>query len=188
MLVAIISYATQHPIKIAKYVVSLHYTRLTQPNWWTRIEPYGIYLGAIPLESEGHGNKIMALGVHSILCVVEDFELDDWILTTPVKHSKWRDAGLEVKHIKAVDFNPLTREEIRAGIAFITVEIEKGHTLYVHCKAGRGRSATIVVGFLMEKEQLSLDEAISHVKKQRPEINLNAYQRQALLEYTTTFQ
>lgn len=187
-LVIAISYVTLpsgNPIKIGKYVISLHYTRFTQTNWWTRIEPYNIYLGAIPLASEGHTAKIIALGVDAILSVLEDFELQKWPLTVPVSHATWREAGLRVDHIKAVDFSPLTTEEIKAGIAVIDREYENGQTIYVHCKAGRGRSAAIVVAFLMEKEQISLDDAISRVKAQRPEINLNSYQVQALIDYTT---
>ena len=188
LLLVIISYfalSSQH-IKIVKYVLSLQYTKLTQRNWWNKIEPYNIYLGAIPLDSVGHGDKIIDMGVHSILCLLEDFELDERILDVPVQHARWREAGLCVRHIKAVDFNPLKREEIKAGIAFLVQESEMGHTVYVHCKAGRGRSATIVVGFLMETENLTLEGAIDVVKYYRPEINLNTYQRQALIEYAAS--
>lgn len=174
---------SSHHIKIAKYVISLHYTKLTQPNWWTKIEPYNIYLGAIPLDNERHAEKIIAMGVTSILSILEDFEMEEWILTMPVQHTKWIEAGIHVKHIKAVDFSPLTREEIKEGITFLVQESEEGHTIYVHCKAGRGRSAAIVVGFLVEKERLSLHDAISRVKAQRPEINLNKYQIQALTDF-----
>lgn len=169
--------------KIAKYEISLYYTKLTQPNWWTKIEPYNIYLGALPLENEGHRNKIVSLGVNAILAMVEDFELEEGFLNTPVKHEQWKEVGLDVEHIKAIDFNPLKREEIGAGVAFLYTAYRKGQCVYVHCKAGRGRSATILVAFLMEHEHLSLNDAISRLKDQRPEINLNVYQQRALTSY-----
>lgn len=179
------SNCTQKIIKIAKYEISLYYTKLTQPNWWTKIEPYDIYLGALPLENEGHKDKIISMGVNSILAIVEDFELEEGFFNIPVKHEQWKEAGLNVEHIRAIDFNPLKRQEIEAGIAFLYSEYRKRHIVYVHCKAGRGRSATILVAFLMEHEHLSLYEAISRLKDQRPEINLNTYQQQALAYYYT---
>jgi atypical dual specificity phosphatase len=180
---AISSNYTEKIIKIAKYEFSLYYTKMTQKNWWTKIEPYNIYLGALPLESEGHKDKIVSLGVNSILSMVEDFELEEGFLNIPVKHKQWKEAGLDIKHIKAIDFNPLKKEEIEAGIAFLYSEHRKGHCVYVHCKAGRGRSATILVAFLMEHENISLYESICRLKDQRPEINLNTYQQQALIHY-----
>ena len=46
------------------------------------------------------------------------------------------EAGLDVHHIKAIDFNPLKREEIEAGVAFLYAEYRQGRGIYVHCKAG----------------------------------------------------
>ncbi|XP_076326866.1 dual specificity protein phosphatase 19-like [Tachypleus tridentatus] len=53
----------------------------------------------------------------------------------------------------------------------------------VHCNAGVSRSATIVVGYLMNREILSLDEAISKVKHVRPFIRPNDGFMQQLIEY-----
>ena len=136
LLVAISCVISPHCIKIAKYEISLYYTKLTQANWWTKIEPYNIYLGALPLENEGHRDKIVSLGVNSILAMVEDFELAEGFLNTPVRHEQWEEAGLDVHHIKAIDFNPLKREEIEAGVAFLYAEYRQGRGIYVHCKAG----------------------------------------------------
>lgn len=177
--------STEKIIKIAKYEASLYYTKMTQPNWWTKIEPYDLYLGGLPLQNEGHKHQILSLGVHSILSFVEDFELEEGFLNTPVKHEEWNQAGLYVEHIKAIDFSPLKKEEIKSGVSFLAHSLFRGHSVYVHCKAGRGRSATIVVAFLIESEHLSIDAAIARLKEQRPEINLNAYQRQALIDYYT---
>lgn len=169
--------------KKVKYEVSLGYTKMGQNDWWTKIEPYNIYLGALPLKNEGHLEKIAELGVTGILCMVEDFELEAGWVNVPVTPQDWEKIGINVEHIQAVDFNPLTRSEIERGVAYLAVMLEQGHIVYVHCKAGRGRSATIVVAYLMQYQLLSFDEALSFVKDQRPQINLNSYQRQAVIDY-----
>ena len=113
--------------------------------------------------------KIKQLGVTKVLSLVEDFELEDGWVNKPVKTSDWRLAGLEVKHIKAEDYLPLKPEEITEGVAYLAQALEEGHTVYVHCKAGRGRSATIVIAYLMQYQGITLDEAIAFVKELRPQ-------------------
>jgi hypothetical protein len=100
-----------------------------------------------------------------------------------VKQNDWQENGIVVKHIKAVDFLPLKREEIEEGVAYLSEMLADGNTVYVHCKAGRGRSATIVIVYLMQSQGLTFQEAHDFVKEQRPQINLNKQQRQAIFDY-----
>ena len=166
-----------------KYESSLVYTQFTSTGWWTKIEPYNLYLGALPLKNKGHLDQILELGVTRVLSLVEDFELEDGWLNRPVKSQDWIDRSLEVKHIPAEDFLPVKAHEIAEGIEYLAQMLDEGHTVYVHCKAGRGRSATIVIAYLMQYQGISLEEAIAFVKEQRPQINLNPSQRQAILDY-----
>ena len=170
-------------VKKFKYEGSLLYTHWTSNAWWTKIEPYPIYLGALPLKSEGHLQPIIDLGVTRVLSVVEDFEFEDGWLNKPVKIADWTARNIQVHHIPAVDFAPLTNAEIQEGVQYLADMIREGHTVYVHCKAGRGRSATIVIAYLMQYQGISLNEAIAFVKDQRPQINLNPEQRGAIVKY-----
>ncbi|XP_013784671.2 dual specificity protein phosphatase 19-like isoform X2 [Limulus polyphemus] len=65
---------------------------------------------------------------------------------------------------------------------FIDSGRQEGGVL-VHCNAGVSRSATIVVGYLMNREKLSLDEALSKVISVRPFIRPNDGFMQQLIEY-----
>eukprot|EP00347_Sterkiella_histriomuscorum_P019183 403342619 len=53
---------------------------------------------------------------------------------------------------------------------FIDYDIDQGRNVLVHCAAGVSRSATIVISYLMYKNQLTLDQAFEHVKECRPAI------------------
>jgi atypical dual specificity phosphatase len=173
--------------KKMKYEVSLKYTdmdgQLRGNAWWTKLTPYNIYLGALPLKSKGHLQEIADLGVTQVLAVVEDFELDVGYFNTPITSTDWNELGIGFTQIPAVDFEALTSEQIKNGVAELARMIEAGDTVYVHCKAGKGRSATIVIAYLMEHHMLSFDEAFSFVQNLRPQINLNSYQRQAIFDY-----
>jgi protein-tyrosine phosphatase len=46
-------------------------------------------------------------------------------------------------------------------------------TFFVHCKAGKSRSATVVIAYLVLHESMSLSEAYNYVRRIRPEVNPN---------------
>lgn len=53
-------------------------------------------------------------------------------------------------------------------------------TVYVHCKAGRTRSATLVGCYLMLKNKWSPEQAVDHMRNCRPHILLHKAQWEAL--------
>lgn len=170
--------------KKLKYEASLAYTKFSAgDSWWNKIAPFNIYLGALPLENKGHLKSILDLGVTHVLSMVEDFEVEDGWFNTPVTQQTWKEHGIDVKHIQAVDFLPLNADQLEEGIEYLANALEQGKTVYVHCKAGRGRSASVVIGFLMQYQNLSFTEAFALVKEQRPQIHLNNQQRQAIESY-----
>lgn len=66
-----------------------------------------------------------------------------------------------------------------AAIAFIKAGIASGGSVLVHCHAGVSRSATCVIAFLMQENQMSFEEAFSFASRQRPVIFPNmGFQRQ----------
>lgn len=165
------------------YEVSLQYTKYSCTNWWSKIGGLNLYLGAIPLKNMGHFEALKALGITHVISVLEDFEMADGWVNSPVKHSDWNEKGITTKHIPAADFYGLKKEEIEEGVKDLHEALERGESVYIHCKAGRGRSATIVVAYLMQHHGHTLEGALELVKECRPDINLNADQQQAIKNY-----
>ncbi|KAK4478022.1 hypothetical protein RD792_017287 [Penstemon davidsonii] len=58
--------------------------------------------------------------------------------------------------------------------AFIDEARTTGGAVLVHCFAGRSRSVTIIVAYLMFKNGMSLSEAMEHVKGKRPVVSPNS--------------
>jgi len=71
-------------------------------------------------------------------------------------------------------------------ILFIKLENERkknsNAVFYVHCKAGKSRSATVVIAYLMKVEHWSLNKAYTYLKDLRPNISPNLGFMSALLE------
>ena len=57
--------------------------------------------------------------------------------------------------------------------------------VFVHCRMGKSRSAAFVIGYLMSRLNLSLDNAYKHVKNRRVTINPNHFMPQ-LSQYEKT--
>jgi predicted protein tyrosine phosphatase len=58
--------------------------------------------------------------------------------------------------------------------SFIEDGMQNGGCVLVHCLAGISRSPAIVIGYLMYKDGLTLDEAYNIVKEKRPLIGPNS--------------
>jgi atypical dual specificity phosphatase len=168
-------------IKQLKYDVSLQYTKMTQSPWWNRIEPTAHYLGAQPQADLNHSALIKELGINSILMIVEEFEELGGLFHTPVQRCEWGD--LTVKTIRARDFRALRFTEIDEGVRFLYNETFHNRSVYVHCKAGRGRSAAILWTYMTLVYDMDPFDALVLLTEQRPAINLNQYQRDVVLEF-----
>ena len=54
-------------------------------------------------------------------------------------------------HLPTVDRQAPSHQQVCEGVAWILEEAQSGKgTVYVHCKAGRARSATLVAAYLIE--------------------------------------
>ncbi|XP_005104719.1 dual specificity protein phosphatase 12 [Aplysia californica] len=69
------------------------------------------------------------------------------------------------------------------GLTFIDKARKNGGIVLVHCQAGRSRSATIVIAYLMYKLNLSFKEARDKVRECRPVIRPNKGFKEQLLRF-----
>ena len=58
-----------------------------------------------------------------------------------------------------------------------------GKTTYVHCKAGRGRSTTIVLCYMVEYKHMTPAAALEYVRSRRPRVLLAPSQWKAVQNY-----
>ncbi|CAH1257956.1 PTPMT1 [Branchiostoma lanceolatum] len=100
---------------------------------------------------------------------------------------EWSRAGVEQLHLSTIDLTGVpTHEHLKLGVLFLLRHQEQGNTVYVHCKAGRRRSATLVACYLMQVHGWTPEEAHLFIKDKRPHITLARGQFQALDRYYTT--
>ena len=139
-------------------------------SWWNEITP-NIVLGAIPLAEQA--DALRDSGITAQLTMLEECE------TEPGLIRMW-DCPNHHETIHAPDFRGVPAEMIERGVEWVRRQVEAGGKVYIHCKAGRGRSATIVVAYLMRYHGMNFAQAYAFVRERRPQINLNQNQQRAI--------
>lgn len=148
--------------------------------YYNKIEE-GIYLGAIPLKNFGHDQEITALGVKAVLAVVESYELEQkTFISEAVQRQDWEKNHITFKQISAVDLGSISAVNLHTAADFIN---QHKTGIYIHCKAGRGRSVMCLIAYLMKHKKMTCTAAIAFTKQKRPAMNLQPHQHQQLIDF-----
>ena len=112
--------------------------------------------GAIPLKSnstsggQGRLDSIpndlpTKFNVGGVVSVNQEFER-----VVTLSYDEWQAKDVELLKVDCADFNfAPSREDLIKAANFMDSKILDGKSVYVHCKAGRTRSATIVAAYLI---------------------------------------
>lgn len=168
----------RYEITLIKNIIGYH---LNYYQWWNSITDK-IYLGAIPLENWKHHEKLKKLGITHFVSFVEDFEFEGSLFSSPVKYNK---GSSNVKFFPTADFGGCSLDIVNQALNWIKVAIAQGGKCYIHCKAGKGRSAIIVACYVYDTlfaDNNDPEAALNYLKNKR-KINLNSAQKKAFYEY-----
>ncbi|XP_049402040.1 phosphatidylglycerophosphate phosphatase PTPMT2-like [Solanum stenotomum] len=146
----------------------------TEFRWWDRVDEF-ILLGAVPFPADVP--RLKALGVAGVVTLNESYE-------TLVSTSLYLDHDINHLVIPTRDYLFAPSDgDIDRAIEFIYSNASCGKTTYVHCKAGRGRSTTIVLCYLVKHKDMTPEAAYDYVRSIRPRVLLAPSQWQAVQEY-----
>ena len=143
---------------------------------WTTIDDT-LILGALPMRRELSRFAELQVGGVINMCA-------EWNGHT----ARYNDLGIEQLHLPTPDFTSPNSNAIRQGVAFIRRFAGDGRRVYCHCKAGRGRSATIAVGWLIHTLGLTPESAEEFLIERRPQVNHSLAQRPAAREFWRSTQ
>ncbi|KAL3623690.1 hypothetical protein CASFOL_032506 [Castilleja foliolosa] len=143
-------------------------------RWWDQIDQF-LLLGAVPFPKDVP--RLKQLGVGGVITLNEPYE-------TLVPTTLYYDHGIDHLVIPTRDylFAP-SFGDINRAVDFIHRNALNDQTTYVHCKAGRGRSTTVVLCYLVEYKHMSPAAAFEYVRSRRPRVLLAPSQWKAVQEY-----
>lgn len=155
--------------------------RLRPHKWsyWTKLTDQ-IYLGAIPLKNWNHIDKISALGVKAILSINEEHEFKNLPFAKPVKSEDWTKRSMHLLKISSPDLEPLESHKMAEAVMFVMQQVKLGNQVYMHCTAGRGRSASVAICSLAKLHGITPAEAMRQIKEKRPQLSLSKKQLESV--------
>ncbi|KAF4009446.1 hypothetical protein G4228_000517, partial [Cervus hanglu yarkandensis] len=97
---------------------------------------------------------------------------------------EWRKEGVEQLWLSTIDMTGVpTLSNLQKGVQFALKYQSLGQSVYVHCKAGRSRSATMVAAYLIQVYHWTPEEAIRAITKIRSHIYIRPGQLEVLKEF-----
>jgi atypical dual specificity phosphatase len=128
-------------------------------RWWDKIDAH-VILGAVPFPSDVEA--LFDLGVRGVVNTCDEY-------TGPV--DEYMVHGMDQFHMPTIDFTHPSDLDVRAAVEFIDRHAANGDRVYIHCKAGRGRSATVAICWLMHSKGMTAVEAQAWLTERRPHVN-----------------
>lgn len=138
-------------------------------DWWSLVDDK-LYLGAVPMDYQ-FKELMERVGIEAVLSAVDDFEMTiNTAIGRPIQIAEFKQAGLEHLHLQCPDFYPPPFKVLDRGADFIDKHLSERRKVYCHCKAGRGRSASIIMAYFLKYKYLDVNTAYSLLKSRRKEI------------------
>lgn len=213
-----VSALAAYQIHYAKQVLNetrmtTHYlTNKTSPEafpWFSEMISGKLTLGALPLQE--HLTELQERGITDIFSAIEGeeygpkFAIEGCRLLVPLR---FKPSDTCFKNIEIPDYGATDPVQIGKAMDFIQEKIQQGGHVYVHCKAGKGRSVLVVMAFLLKHgiehaekgSELHLildamkDKSITErkdalyawIKSKRPQVKMSEEQQQAVVDYMQT--
>jgi len=136
-----------------------------------------VLIGAYPQDAADVAS-LQSAGVTRVVNLVQDVEYDEGAREACVL--ALAEAGIDEHRIQIIDFGNLLPGHIELATRAALAWLGEGERVYVHCRAGMQRSATIAGALVMLRAGLDMSEALEHIRARRPSANPLAHQRRDL--------
>lgn len=140
-------------------------------NWWDIIDEHFVLGGALMFDDL---DRLRSEGVAAVLNLCAE---------RPDDRHQLYEAGLEYLWLPVMDICPPSFEQIVQGVVWIEQQLQDQRTIYVHCAAGVGRSATLLACWFLYAQRMSATQALRYLKSRRPQVGLTRIQVRRLEEF-----
>lgn len=156
--------------------------KLNVRPWYNRVDDK-VIIGALPWLSI-KDELIDTENVRGVVSMNENFELK-WLKRWVANEDHWSKSNVKFLQLQTQDiFETPSQDKLEVGVDFILSATSKpGECVYVHCKAGRTRSATLVCCYLMKRNHWNPEQAYHLLASKRPQLALHKPQWTALNQY-----
>ena len=120
-----------------------------------------LIVGAFPLD-ESDVRRLTMLGVTRVLNLVEDGEYPRG--TRRKVERALADAGIVELRLSTEDHGALAPELLEEATARVNTWLDRGRTVYLHCRAGWQRSTSVAAGAIAIRDDISPEHALVRIQ------------------------
>lgn len=150
-------------------------------NWFRTYGFADVYdrliVGALPGD-EADVRTLTALGVTRILNMVEDSEYEQG--SRRKVERALAGAGIAESRLSTVDYGGLSPALLDAATQEINAWLDEGQTVYLHCRAGWQRSATVAAAVVTLRDDTTPELALRQVQSMKRSADPLPHQRDDL--------
>lgn len=118
-----------------------------------------VLLGAIPTRRDIR--RLRDMGICAIVNMCEEFAGHE---------AEMAALGIRQLRLPTTDYHFPNEAHLLAGLDFIREQSAAGRKVYIHCKAGRGRAATMALCYVMDCRRISPRDAFDELRRIRPHL------------------
>jgi protein tyrosine phosphatase (PTP) superfamily phosphohydrolase (DUF442 family) len=122
------------------------------------VQPGVLARGEQPVLEDATFTALRELGIRTVLSLRHDGEQPSPKASRPWPEYHLQDerivverAGLRFRHVPMVDFSPPSPEEMAAALTVVEAEAAAAPAVYVHCRAGAGRTALVAGAWIVSR-------------------------------------
>lgn len=145
-------------------------------NWWDEIDDQ-IVLGALPFARDVSALK--ELGITGVVNTCQEY-------AGPA--AAYQQFDIQQFRMPTIDFTHPSFDDVCRAVEFIEDQVRQGGKVYIHCKAGRARSATVAMCWYIKSRQLPAKQVQQLLADRRPHINPSIYRRPVVIEFENQFR
>ena len=145
-------------------------------NWWDRIDPL-VIVGAFPFARDAQG--LYDEGVRAVVNTCEEYA---------GPQSEYDRLGIEQLRIPTTDFTHPRLQDVADAVEFVQRHVAAGDTVYIHCKAGRARSATVALCWLMKHRGMTPEQGQAKLLESRPHVNPRLTERPVIKQFAASLR
>jgi protein-tyrosine phosphatase len=126
-----------------------------------------LYFGSHPQTIDDIEMLQKALAITAILNLQTNEDMDTAKLNWAPLESSYKDRAVNLCRMPMQEEQAVLREKLLECVDGLVQLLEAGHTVYLHCTAGIGRSPTVAIGYLHCYLGWELNAAVRYVKQLR---------------------
>ena len=145
----------------------------------------GLLIGAYPQDAEDVAALSQA-GVTRVFNLVQDVEYDDG--ARAACSAALAQAGIDEERLELIDYGGLLPGQIELTVRTAIDWLDEGERVYLHCRAGWQRSATVAAAIVALREDVELEQALDLIRERKPTARPLPHQREDLFRWWAKHQ